>query len=155
MHFKTSNESNLLDLRVWQGGLQVGESSGLLGQGKTWLQYRSPNWTRMQKRLIHSNFPRNITGFLLEDELYASIDIFKPLGEIFKRYLNGLQCKSAYWTRLENWSRAQNLQWPKGNFCIKVMWEHHITSPNFGGNFECICKKGCSANRLQMQKKPF
>ena len=25
MHFKTSNEPNLLDLRVWQGTLQAGE----------------------------------------------------------------------------------------------------------------------------------
>ena len=56
MHLKSSNESTLLDLRVLKGGLQVGKSLGLLEQRKLWLQYKSPNWTRMQKRLIHSNF---------------------------------------------------------------------------------------------------
>ena len=90
MHQKYANGSNLLDLRVLKGGLQVGKSSGLLEQGKLWLQYKSPNWTRMQKRLIHSNFSKNITGFLLEDELYASIDISKHLEEFLKKYLNGL-----------------------------------------------------------------
>ena len=84
MHLKTSNESTLLDLRVLKGGLQVGKSSGLLEQGKIRLQYKSSNWTRMQKRLIHSNFPKNIPGFLLEDELYASIDIFKHLEEFLE-----------------------------------------------------------------------
>ena len=90
MHLKTSNESTLLDLRVLKGGLQVGKSSGLLEQGKIRLQCKSPNWTRMQKRLIHSNFSKNITGFLLEDELYASTDISKHLEEFLKKYLNGL-----------------------------------------------------------------
>jgi len=90
MHFKTSNESTLLDLRVLKGGLQVGKSSGLLEQRKIRLQYKSPNWARMQKRLIHSNFSKNITGFLLEDELYASTDISKHLEEFLKKYLNGL-----------------------------------------------------------------
>ena len=81
MHLKSSNESTLLDLRVLKGGLQVGKSSGLLEQGKIRLQYKSPNWTRMQKRLIHSNFSKNITGFLLEDEWYASTDSSKHLEE--------------------------------------------------------------------------
>ena len=90
MHLKTSNESTLLDLRVLKGGLQVGKSSGLLEQRKIRLQYKSPNWTRLQKRLIHSNFSKNITGFLLEDELYASTDISKHLEEFLKKYLNGL-----------------------------------------------------------------
>ena len=90
MHLKSSNGSTLLDLRVLQGGLKVGKSSGLLEQAKIWLQYKSPNWARMQKRLIHSNFSKNITGFLLEDELYASIDISKHLEEFLKEYLNRL-----------------------------------------------------------------
>ena len=90
MHQKYANGSNLLDLRVLKGGLQVGKSSGLLEQGKIRLQYKSPSWTRMQKRLIHSNFSRNNTGFLLEDELYASIDISKHLEEFLKKYLNRL-----------------------------------------------------------------
>ena len=90
MHIQTSNESTLLDLRVLKGGLQVGKSSGLLEQGKIRLQYKSPIWTRMQKRLIHSNFSKNIIGFLLEDELYASTDISKHLEEFLKKYLNGL-----------------------------------------------------------------
>ena len=90
MHFKTSNESTLLDLRVLKGGLQVGKSSGSLEQNKIRLQYKSPNWTRMQKRLIHSNFSKNITGFLLEDELYASTVISKHLEEFLEEYLNGL-----------------------------------------------------------------
>ena len=69
MHLKTSNESTLLDLRVLKGGLQVGKSSGSLEQNKIRLQYKSPNWTRMQKRVIHSNFSKNITGFLHRVEL--------------------------------------------------------------------------------------
>ena len=90
MHLKYANGSNILDLRVLKGGLQVGKSSGLLEQRKIRLQYKSPIWTRMQKRLIHSNFSKNITGFLLEDELYASTDISKHLEEFLKKYLNGL-----------------------------------------------------------------
>ena len=90
MHQKYANGSNLLDLRVLKGGLQVGKSSGLLEQRKIRLQYTSPNWARMQKRLIHSNFSKNITGFLLEDGLYASTDISKHLEEFLKKYLNGL-----------------------------------------------------------------
>ena len=90
MHLKSSNGSTLLDLRVLQGGLQGGKSSGALEQNKIGLQYKSPNWTRMKKRLIHSNFSKNITGFLLEDELYASTDISKHLEEFLKKYLNGL-----------------------------------------------------------------
>ena len=62
----------------------------VLEQNKNGLQYKSPNWTRMEMKMIHLNFSKNITGFLLEDELYASIDIFKPLEEILKKYLNGL-----------------------------------------------------------------
>ena len=76
--------------RVLKGGLQVGKISGSLEINKVRLQYKSPNWTRMQKRLIHSNFPRDITGFLLEDEWYASTDISKHLEEFLKKYLNGL-----------------------------------------------------------------
>ena len=90
MHLKTSNESTLLDLRVLKGGLQVGKSSGSLEQNKIRLQYKSPNWTRMQKRVIHSNFSKNITGFLHRVELYASTDISKHLEEFLKKYLNGL-----------------------------------------------------------------
>ena len=55
----------------------------------------------MEMKMIHLNFSKNITGFLLEDELYASTDISKHLEEFLKEYLKGLQCKSAYWTRLE------------------------------------------------------
>ena len=90
MHLKTSNESTLLDLRVLKGGLQVGKSSGSLEQNKIRLQYKSPNWTRMQKRLFYSKFSKNIAGFLHEDELYASTDISKHLEEFLKKYLNGL-----------------------------------------------------------------
>ena len=90
MHLKPSNGSTLLDLRVWQGGLQAGKSSGSLEQNKIGLQYKSPNWTRMKKRLIHSNFSKNITGFLHRVELYASTDISKHLEEFLKKYLNGL-----------------------------------------------------------------
>ena len=90
MHLKTSNESTLLDLRVLKGGLQVGKSSGSLEQNKIRLQYKPANWTRMKKRLFYSNFSKNITGFLHEDELYASTDISKHLEEFLKKYLNGL-----------------------------------------------------------------
>ena len=141
MHLKTSNESTLLDLRVLKGGLQVGKSSGLLEQGKIWLQYKSPNWTIMQKRLIHSNFSKNTTGFLLENEMYASNNISKHLEEFLKKYLNGLQCKSAYWTRLEKLVQSSKSPMAKRYFCIKVMWKHHMTSPNFGGNFKGIFER--------------
>ena len=90
MHLKSSNGSTLLDLRVLQGGLQAGESSWALEQNKIGLQYKSPNWTRMKKRLIHSNFSKNNTGFLHEVELYASTDISKHLEEFLKKYLNRL-----------------------------------------------------------------
>ena len=155
MHFKTSNESTLLDLRVLKGGLQVGKSSGSLEQNKIRLQYKSPNWTRMQKRLIHSNFSKNITGFLHRVELYASTDISKHLEEFLKKYLNGLQCKSAYWTRLEKLVQSSRSPMAKRYFCIKVMWKHHMTSPNFCGNFKCICQVVVVQNRLPMQKKSF
>ena len=90
MHLKTSNESTLLDLRVLKGGLQVGKSSGSLEQNKIRLQFKSPNWTRMKKRLFYSNFSKNITGFLHRVELYASTDISRHLEEFLKKYLNGL-----------------------------------------------------------------
>ena len=38
----------------------------------------------------------------------------------------------------KSWCRAQNLQWPEGIFGIKVMWNHHMTSPNFGEIFRSI-----------------
>ena len=101
MHLKCSNGSILLDLRVLKGGLQVGKSSGSLEQNKIRLQFKSPNWTRMKKRLFYSNFSKNITGFLHRVELYASTDISRHLEEFLKKYLNRLQCKNAYWTRLE------------------------------------------------------
>ena len=90
MYFKTSSESTLLDLRVLKGGLQVGKSSGSLEQNKIRLQFKSPNWTRMQKRLIHSIFPKNNTGFLHEDEIYTSTDLSKLLEEFVKKHLNRL-----------------------------------------------------------------
>ena len=155
MHQKYVNGSNLLDLRVWQRGLQVGKSSGLLEQGKIRLQYKSPIWTRKQKRLIHSNFPKNIIGFLLEDELYASTVISRYLEEFLKKYLNGLQCKSAYWTRLEKLVKSSKSPMARRYFCIKVMWNHHMTSPNFGGNFKCICQMAVVQNRLQIQRNHF
>ena len=92
----------------------------------------------MQKRLIHSNFPRNITGFLLEDEWYASTDISKHLEEFLEEYLNGLQCKGAYWTRLEKLVKGSKSPMARRYSCTKVMWNHHMTSPNFGGIFRCI-----------------
>ena len=64
MNQKCSNESNLLDLRVWYGVLQAGESSWSLEQNLIGMQYKSPSWTRMKKRLIHSNLSKNINGFL-------------------------------------------------------------------------------------------
>ena len=44
----------------------------------------------MEMKMIHLNFSKNITGFLLEDELYTSIDISKHLAEFLEEYLNGL-----------------------------------------------------------------
>ena len=138
MHLKTSNESTLLDLRVLKGGLQVGKSSGSLEQNKIRLQYKSPNWTKMQKRVIYSNFSKNITGFLHRVELYASTDISKHLEEFLKKYLNRLQCKITNWTRFENLVQSSKSPMTKRYFCIKVMWKHHMTSPNFGGIFKSI-----------------
>ena len=155
MHLRSPNGSILLDLRVWQGGLQAGKSSGSLEQSKIGLQYKSPNWTRMKKRLIHSNFSKIITGFLHEDELHASIDISKHLEEFLKKYLNGLQCKSAHWTRLEKLVQSSKSPMAKRYFYIKVMWRHHMTSPNFGGNFKSIYLMVTVQNRLQIQKKSF
>ena len=93
MHLKSSNGSTLLNLRVLQGGLQAGKSSGALEQNKLGLQYKSPNWTRMKKRLIHSNLSKNNTGFLHEVELYASTDIPKHLEEFLKKYLSRCSAK--------------------------------------------------------------
>ena len=90
MHLKTSDDPTLLDLRVLKGGLQVGKSSGSLEQNKIRLQYKSPNWSRKKMRMIHSNFSKNITGFLHEVELCASTDISKHLEEFLKEYLNRL-----------------------------------------------------------------
>ena len=155
MLLKISNESTPLDLRVLQGGLNVGKSSGSLEQNKIRLQYKSPNWTRMQKRVIHSNFSKNITGFLHRVELYASTDISKHLEEFLKKYLNGLQCKSAHWTRLEKLVQSSKSPMAKRYFCIKVMWKHHMTSPNFGGNFKGIYQMVGVQNRLQIQRSHF
>ena len=116
MHLKTSNESTLLDLRVLKGGLQVGKSSGSLEQTKIRLQYKSPNWTRMQKRVIHSNFSKNITGFLHRVELYASTDISKHLEEFLEEYLKGCSAKVPTGPDWKSWCRAQNLHWPEGIF---------------------------------------
>mgnify|MGYP006961260192 CR=1 FL=1 len=68
MHLKSSNGSTLLDLRVLQGGLKQGKESWVKEQVKIWLQYKSSSWTRMKMRLIHSNFSKDITGFLHKDE---------------------------------------------------------------------------------------
>ena len=38
MDQKYSNGSNLLDLRVWYGGLKAGEKPGVMGQDKMGLQ---------------------------------------------------------------------------------------------------------------------
>ena len=67
-----SRECMLLDLGVLQGGLQVGESSWVEEQVSRWLQYKSLSCTRMEMRLIHSNFSTNITGFLHKVESYAT-----------------------------------------------------------------------------------
>ena len=155
MHLKFSNGSNLLDLRVWQGGLQAGKSSGSLEQNKIGLQYKSSNWTRMKKRLIHSNFSKNNTGFLHEVELHASTDISKLLEEFLKEYLNRLQCKNAYWTRFEKLMQSSKSPITKRYFCIKVMWKHHMTSPNFGEIFKCINQMVAVHQRLQVHEKSF
>ena len=42
---------------------------------------------------------------------------------------------------LKTWGRAQNLQMTKTDFCIKLMWEHHMTSPNFGGDFKEVFER--------------
>ena len=109
----------------------------------------------MEMEMIHLNFSKNITGFLLEDELYTSIDISKHLEEFLKEYLKALLSKSAYWTRLEKLVKGSKSPMARRYFCTKVMWEHHMISPNFGGIFENICKKVVVQNRPQMQKGSF
>ena len=155
MNQKYSNGSTLLDLRVLQGGLQAGKGSWALEENKIGLQYKSLNWTRMKKRLIHSNFSKNITGFQHKVELYASTDISKHLEEFFKEYLNRLQCKNAYWTRLEKLVQSSKSPMTTRCFCIKVMWKHHMTSPNFGEIFKCICEMVAVQNRLQIYERSF
>ena len=155
MHLKSSNGSNLLDLRVLQGGLQAGKSSWALEQNKIGLQYKSPNWTRMKKRLIHSNFSKNITEFQHKVELYASTDLSKHLEEFLKEHLNRLQCKGTYWTRFEKLMQSSKSPMTTRYFCIKVMWKHHMTSPNFGGIFKGICQMVVVQNRLQIQRNHF
>ena len=44
----------------------------------------------MEMEMIHSNFAKNITGFLHEAELWASTDISKHLEEFLEEYLNSL-----------------------------------------------------------------
>ena len=66
------------------------------------LQYKSPNWTRMEMKMIHSNISKNNTGFLLEDELYVSTDISKHLEEFLEEYLNRLECKKPTGPDLKN-----------------------------------------------------
>ena len=70
--------------------LQAGQIPRQQEQDKIWLQYKSPNWTRMKMRMICSNFSKNTSGFLHEVELYASTDISKHLEEFLKKYLNRL-----------------------------------------------------------------
>ena len=155
MHLKSPNGSTLLDLRVLQGGLQAGKRSWALEQNKIGLQYKSPNWTRMKRRLVHSNFSKNNTGFLHEVELYASPGITKHLEEFLEEYLKRLWCKSAYQTRLEKLVQSSKSPITNKYFCIKVMWKHHMTSPNFGGNFKCICQMVAVQQRLQIHEKSF
>ena len=42
---------------------------------------------------------------------------------------------------LKTWGRAQNLQMTKIYLCTKVMWDHHMTSPNFGGDFKEVFER--------------
>ena len=153
MHQKYSNGSNLPNLRVWQGGLQVGKISKVLEQNKMGLQYKSPNWTRMKKRLIHPNFSKNNSGFLHKVELYASTDISKHLEEFLKKYLNRLQCKNTYQTGFENLVQSSKSPMTKRCFFIKVMWKHHMTSPNFCEIFKGICQMVAVQQKLQTPKK--
>ena len=155
MNQRYSNGSTLLDLRVLQGGLQAGKSSWALEQNKIGLQQKMPNWTREQKRMICSNFSKNTHGFLHKVELYASTDISKHLEELLKEYLNRLQCINDYWTRFEKLMQSSKSPMTKRYFCIKVMWKHHMTSPNFGGNFKGIYQMVAVQNRLQIQRNHF
>ena len=155
MNQKYSNGSTLLDLRVLQGGLQAGKSSWALEQNKLGLQYKSPNWSRMKMRLIHSNISKNTNGFLHKVESCASTDISKHLEEFLKEYLNRLQCKNTYWTRFEKLMQSSKSPITKRYLCIKVMWKHHMTSPNFGENFKCIYQKVAVQKRLQFHEKSF
>ena len=155
MHLKPSNGPTLLDLSVLQGGLQAGKTSWALEQNKIGLQYKSPRWTRMKKRLIHSNLSKNITGFQHKVELYASTDISKHLEEFLKEYLNRLQCNNTYWTRFEKLMQSSKSSITKRYFCIEVMWKHHMTSPNFGEIFKCINQMVAVQQRLQIYEKSF
>ena len=155
MNQKYSNGSILLDLRVLQGGLQAGKSSWALEQNKIGLQYKSPNWTRIKMRMIFSNFSKNTNGFLHKLESCVSTDISKHLEEFSKKYLNRLQCKNTYWTRFEKLMQSSKSPMTKRYFCIKVMWKHHMTSPNFGENFKCNYQMVAVQKRLQIYEESF
>ena len=56
MHQKYANGSNLLDLRVLKGGLQVGKSSGLLEQRKNKVAVQITNLDQNAKEVDSLKF---------------------------------------------------------------------------------------------------
>ena len=118
----------------------------------------------MKMRMIFSNFSKSTHGFLHEVQSYASTDISKHLEEFLGKYLNRLY-KNTYWTRFEKLMQSTKSPITKRYFCIKVMWKHHMTSPNLGGNFKCICQmlqcKTCSKfmknhfKRIKLRKNNY
>ena len=61
--------------------------------------------------------------------------------EFLMEYLNRLQCKPQTDPDLKTWGRAQNFQMTRRGFCIKVIWEPHMTSQNFGGDFKEVFER--------------
>ena len=86
----------------------------------------------MEKRLIHSNFSKNITRFLRKDEIYASTDISKHLEEFFKEIFKWVVVQKCLLDQIGKIGVELKSPMAKRYFCIKVMWKHHMTSPNFG-----------------------
>ena len=65
-HLKSSNGSKSPGLKGFAGRAKGRKKLRALEQNKKGLQYKSPNWTRMKKRLIHSNVSKIIIGFLIK-----------------------------------------------------------------------------------------
>ena len=68
---------------------------------------------------------------------------------------NNIFWKVFTWGKNSTISNKREVRKPKDIFCIKVMWKHHMTSPNFGEIFKCINQMVAVQQRLQIHEKSF